>query len=111
MSAKNENVFILRNGTPVSVRVRCKRLSNGNAITPDGGTTYPARLVKTWEQLTDEQKRAEVLAAYERALDGIAFDCAKDPANKPLADEWKRRAALWRDSCLERLVPWEEPNI
>jgi len=93
--------YITKYGTPYAADV--KRLANGSYRDIDTKTTFAARHVKEWDELSDEQKRLCICGMCDSAIESIRYGCAKDATLSDLEQRWIADAERKRDELLVNL--------
>lgn len=89
---------------PNRVEVR-QAIQQGRTVYRDRfGTTYAARHIRTWDELTAVQKAALAKSEYKRDLADIDFQIAKDPTLSDMRKAWRKAARDKRDAALAAIV-------
>lgn len=97
---KYQTCYCVR-GTPKRVEVRAVSQSGKTVWRDKWGVTYADRHIKSWDDLTANQKAALAESEYKRDLADIDFQIAKDPALAGNRKAWRKAARAKRDATLK----------
>lgn len=73
-----------------------------------GHTTYSARYIKTWAELTVKQKADVYRAQYQADIEDARWQIAKDPDLKSQFPVWKKDCQNKRDAAIAALERGED---
>lgn len=71
------------------------------------GTTYSARQIKAWDELTAEQKTKAYQSACDYKIDSAKWTAAKDPELSESAENWIAEAITERDEAIRAIMNCE----
>lgn len=67
------------------------------------GVTYSSRTIRTWEELTPDQKSRAYRDAYERRRADALWQVQKDPSLSEQYPEWLQQLKKERDEAIEAI--------
>lgn len=87
---------------------RTKRLGQITVYRDSFGVTYSGKYIRTWEDLTPDQKKKAYRNLYQSKRDAALWDMAKDPDLESQYPAWIAQLKRDRDDAITRIENGEQ---
>ena len=84
----------------------CKNTKGDTEFRTIDNTTIPTKYIKEWRELSDKQKAAYIEHKYQRELENIDLEIAKDETLSDLRPQWRKSSLVEYNQHLEDLSEW-----